>query len=121
MYFRAPEVVPIARRQMNVLGVNLFGDDWSDEEITAEEELVVLAIEILSIGILEKDWLHQRNAGARSFLHCRVDIRKQSVAQLNVTLPDRFLFGAAHPRLVIGGALRSVIAIHRIEHTQLVP
>ena len=39
MYFCAPEVIPITRRQMNVLRVNLFRDDWRDEEIRAEEEL----------------------------------------------------------------------------------
>src|SRR5580700_11520382 len=101
MYFCVPEIVPIARRQMNVLCVNLFGNDRRDKEITTEEELVVLAIEILSIGIFEKDWLHQRHASARGFLHRRVNIRKQSVAQLDVAFADRFLLGAAHPRLMI--------------------
>src|SRR5580700_1669679 len=121
MYFRGPEVVPVARRQMNVLRVNLFGNDGSDEEVAAEEELVVLAVELLGSGIFEENWLHQRNAGPRGFFHGRINIRKQLVAQLDVAFTDGFLLGAARPRLVIGGALRRVIAIHRIENAQLVP
>src|ERR1700722_3219459 len=121
MYFRGPEVVPIAGRQMNVLGVNLFRNNRSDEEIAAEEELVVLAVELLGSGIFEKNWLHQRNAGARGFFQRRINIRKQLVAQLDVAFADRFLLWAARPRLVIGGALRCMIAIYRIENAQLVP
>src|SRR5580692_6642917 len=121
MFFCGPEVVPIARRQMNVLRVDLFRDDRRDEEIATKEELVVFAIEGLLIGILKKERLHQWNARARGLFHGGVDEGKKSVTQLDVALADRFLLWATRPRLVIGGTLRGVIAIDRVEDAQLIP
>src|SRR5271157_1200601 len=117
MFFGRPEVIPIARRQMNVLRVDLFRDDGRDEEILAKEEFVVLSIQGLLIGILKKKRLHQWHARARGFFHGGVNVGEKSVTQLDVALTDRFLLGAARPWLVIGGALGGVVAINGIEHT----
>src|SRR6476646_5009237 len=116
-YFRSPEIVPIARRKMNILCVDFFRDDGRNEEIPAEQKRVIVAVVILSSGVLEKDWLHQRHAGARGVFHRRVDVWQKFVSELDVALADRFLIGPASPGLVIGSALGGVIAINRIENS----
>src|SRR5580704_81415 len=121
MLFGGPKIVPIARRKVNVLSVDPFRNDRRDEKIPAEKELMILTIKALRIGILKKERLHQWDASPRGFLHGGVNKRKQSVAQLDVSLANRFLFGAACPGLVIGCALRRVVAINRIEHAQFIP
>src|SRR5579859_5104184 len=82
---------------------------------------VSLGNERLLIGILQKHRTHQRQSRARGFLYAGVDIRQQAIALFDVAFADRFLCGAVYPRFLIRASLFGVVAIDRIERSQLKP
>src|ERR1700687_5733389 len=95
--------------------------DRSHEEIPAEQKVAVVDVELACLRIIEPDRAHQRDTGAGHFFRTGVDIRQELVTQLDVTAADGFVFRAAGPRLVVGGAFSRMVAIDGVENAELVP
>src|SRR5882724_6422388 len=61
------------------------------------------------------------NSRARHFLRRGIEVRKKPVALLNVAAPNSFLFRPMYPWFLISRTLRGVVAINRLECSDLDP
>src|SRR4029077_19740423 len=101
---RGPIVVPIAWGQLYFFGVDHLSGDWCDEEVAAEKEITVIAVEIFGLRIVEEYGTHGGKAGARAFFHAGVDVGEELVTQLHVAAANGFVLWPVHPWLLIPGA-----------------
>src|SRR6185369_1869256 len=122
-----PIVKPLTGWESYFVAIQLIGKTkWCDQQTGTEHELI-RNIKIEGVTVFgrrrkfQEHRPHNRKPIARHFFHSRIKIRKQAVALFYISPPDRFVFGAMDPRLLIAGSLRSVIAINRLEGCKFNP
>src|SRR5580692_600975 len=123
----SPIVVPIQRRKLYGVVVQLVGK-WrgSNQKVGAEQKLVSgIEIERMLVGRSLRKFEEQRSqngqAGARHLLYRRIEIRHQPVAFFDIASTDIFLLRSVHPGFALSCAFLAVIAIDGLEGGQLSP
>src|SRR5215469_3088467 len=117
----APKVVPTAGRKADVFGIHHFAGHRSDKQISAKQKITVVTIEFSCLRIFEKNRAHQGDTRPRGFFDGRIEVRHQTIAQLNIFLANGFVLGSVNPGFLIRGVLGSVIAIDGIERAEFEP
>src|SRR5262249_7570334 len=123
----SPVVEPLTGWEDNVVSVEFFRETSGRDEKAGSEQKLIASVEIDGMTILcrrgefQKEWPHDGNAGARHFFRRGVEIRHKAVTLFNEAAANGFLFGAVHPGFLISGTFGGVIAVNRMEGSNLDP